>query len=64
MSDLVFAANWKMHHGPDAARALAQAVLAGATPRPGRLLLFFPPAVNSPERPISVIASVSFLFGV
>ena len=46
MSPLFFAANWKMHHGPDAARALAQAVLAGAKPAPDRLLLFFPPAVS------------------
>jgi triosephosphate isomerase len=46
MSTLVFAANWKMHHGPEAARALARDVLAGAPPRPGRLLLFFPPAVS------------------
>jgi triosephosphate isomerase len=46
VSPLVFAANWKMHHGPDAARALAEAVLAGAPPRRDRLLLFFPPAVS------------------
>ena len=46
MSTLLFAANWKMHHGPAAARALAQAVLDGARPRPDRLLLFFPPAVS------------------
>ena len=46
MSALLFAANWKMHHGPAAARALAQAVLDGAPPRPDRLLLFFPPAVS------------------
>ena len=46
MNGLVFAANWKMHHGPDAARGLAHEVLAGAPPRPGRLLLFFPPAVS------------------
>ncbi len=48
MSVLLFAANWKMHHGPAAARALAQAVLDGAPPRPDRLLLFFPPAVSLP----------------
>jgi triosephosphate isomerase len=46
VSQLVFAANWKMHHGPAAARALAQAVLVGAPPRPDRLLLFFPPAIS------------------
>jgi triosephosphate isomerase len=46
VNQLVFAANWKMHHGPAAARALAQAVLDGAPPQPDRLLLFFPPAVS------------------
>jgi triosephosphate isomerase len=40
----LFAANWKMHHGPAAARALVGAVLARCRPRAGRDLLFFPPA--------------------
>ncbi len=53
MSQLLFAANWKMHHGPAAARALAQAVLDGAPSRPDRLLLFFPPAVS-----LAVVAEV------
>jgi triosephosphate isomerase len=48
VSAVIFAANWKMHHGPDAARALAQAVLAGTRPVEDRLLLFFPPAVSLP----------------
>ncbi len=42
----VVAANWKMHHGPAAARALVEAVLGGTSPQEGRLLLFFPPAVS------------------
>ena len=42
----IFAANWKMHHGPTAARELVQAVLARVAPREDRLLLFFPPAVS------------------
>jgi triosephosphate isomerase len=42
----LFAANWKMHHGPAAARALVRAVLEKTAPREGRRLLFFPPAVS------------------
>lgn len=44
MSRILFAANWKMHHGPAAARALVRAVLARCRPQEGRELLFFPPA--------------------
>ncbi len=40
----IYAANWKMHHGPAAGRDLARAVLARLRPRDGRTLLFFPPA--------------------
>jgi triosephosphate isomerase len=46
VSPMLFAANWKMHHGPAAARELVQAVLAKTAPREGRRLLFFPPAVS------------------
>ena len=46
MACLIFAANWKMHHGPAAARELVRAVLARTTPCKERLLLFFPPAVS------------------
>jgi triosephosphate isomerase len=42
----LFAANWKMHHGPAAARELVRAVLGKTDPREGRRLLFFPPAVS------------------
>jgi triosephosphate isomerase len=44
----IFAANWKMHHGPAAARELVRAVLARVRPKEGRTLLFFPPAVSLP----------------
>ncbi len=44
MSRVLFAANWKMHHGPAAGRALVKAVLARCRPQEGRELLFFPPA--------------------
>jgi triosephosphate isomerase len=42
----IFAANWKMHHGPQAGRALVRTVLSRVRPREGRTLLFFPPAVS------------------
>jgi triosephosphate isomerase len=43
---LVFAANWKMHHGPRAAREFATRFLELTAPRPDRELWFFPPAVS------------------
>jgi triosephosphate isomerase len=46
MSAALFAANWKMHHGPAAARALVRTVLSRHRPRAGCTLLFFPPAVS------------------
>jgi triosephosphate isomerase len=51
----IFAANWKMHHGPAAGRDLARAVLARVRPADGRTLLFFPPAVSLP----AVVAEVA-----
>ena len=42
----IYAANWKMHHGPQAGRELVRAVLARVRPREDRTLLFFPPAVS------------------
>ena len=42
----VFAANWKMHHGPTAARAFVAAFLARFTRRPDRTVVLFPPAVS------------------
>lgn len=44
----IFAANWKMHHGPVAGRELVKTVLARIRPKEGRTLLFFPPAVSLP----------------
>ena len=46
MSTLLFAANWKMHHAPAAAREVVRAVLARHRPQPDRELIFFPPAVS------------------
>jgi triosephosphate isomerase len=42
----VFAANWKMHHGPTAARAFVAAFLARFSPRGDRTVVLFPPAVS------------------
>jgi triosephosphate isomerase len=42
----VFAANWKMHHGPRAARAFVADFLARFTPRVDRTLVLFPPAIS------------------
>jgi triosephosphate isomerase len=43
---LIYAANWKMHHGPSAARAFLQRFLDLTRPVEGRRLWFFPPAVS------------------
>jgi triosephosphate isomerase len=42
---LVYAANWKMHHGPAAARDFLARFLQVTSPLPERRLWFFPPAV-------------------
>lgn len=43
---LIYAANWKMNHGPAEARAYAERFLSLTAPVPGRSLWFFPPAVS------------------
>ena len=43
---LIYAANWKMNHGPAAARAFAERFNASVMPAEGRELWFFPPAVS------------------
>lgn len=42
----ILAANWKMHHGPSAARAFVAEFLARYTPRRDRSIVLFPPAVS------------------
>jgi triosephosphate isomerase (TIM) len=42
----VFAANWKMNHGPSAARAFVASFLARYTPRSDRTVVLFPSAVS------------------
>jgi len=43
---LIYAANWKMHHGPGAARGFLTRFLDLTRPVEGRSLWFFPPAVS------------------
>ncbi|MEP6687875.1 MAG: triose-phosphate isomerase [Gemmatimonadales bacterium] len=43
---LIYAANWKMHHPPEAARAFMERFLALTEPSQDRSLWFFPPAVS------------------
>jgi triosephosphate isomerase len=43
---LIFAANWKMNHGPAEARAFAKKFLQLTSPSDARRLWFFPPAVS------------------
>ncbi len=43
---LIYAANWKMNHGPVEARKYAERFLTLTSPMPGRSLWFFPPAVS------------------
>jgi triosephosphate isomerase len=46
MRRLVFAANWKMHVTPAEAREFARRFVELTSPREGRALWFFPPAVS------------------
>jgi triosephosphate isomerase (TIM) len=43
---LIYAANWKMNHGPEAARGFMDRFLALTAPVPDRTLWFFPPALS------------------
>jgi triosephosphate isomerase len=43
---LIYAANWKMNHGPRAARTFMERFLSLITPVADRSLWFFPPAVS------------------
>jgi len=42
----VFAANWKMNHGPHEAKAFMRTFLARYARRPDRTVAFFPPALT------------------
>jgi triosephosphate isomerase len=42
----IFAANWKMNHGPTEAAAVVTSFLAKHPPRTDRTVIFFPPAIS------------------
>ena len=46
MKSPIFAANWKMNHGPSDAKAFMRAFLTHYARRPDRTVMFFPPAVT------------------
>ena len=46
MKKPVFAANWKMNHGPQDARAFMRSFLMHCPRRPDRTVIFFPPALS------------------
>jgi len=46
MQKPVFAANWKMHYGPQETRAFLLRFLDAYQPRDDRTIIFFPPAVS------------------
>lgn len=46
MNHPIFAANWKMHHGPSAARAFLKTFLAQYPRHYDRTVIFFPPAAS------------------
>ncbi len=50
----VLAANWKMHHGPTAAKVFMQSFLAGYAPRVDRTIVVFPSAVS-----LSAVTSIA-----
>ena len=44
----ILAANWKMHHGPTAAKAFMQSFLAEYAARVDRTVVVFPPSISIP----------------
>jgi triosephosphate isomerase len=48
MRPVIFAANWKMHHGPEAGRRFIERLGQLVPPVEGRELWFFPPAATLP----------------
>ncbi|CAN5651913.1 triose-phosphate isomerase [soil metagenome] len=54
MNHPIFAANWKMHHGPSAARAFLKTFLSQFPRHRDRTVIFFPPAIS-----ISTVAQLA-----
>jgi triosephosphate isomerase len=64
----IFAANWKMNHGPTAAHGFMQEFAARYQARPDRELIFFPPALSLAAAIAGAVAGAGrrlpFRFGV
>ena len=60
----VFAANWKMHHGPSDARAFMRTFLAHFARHSDRSVVFFPPAVTVSAVAESLKERTDIHFGV
>jgi triosephosphate isomerase len=53
----VLAANWKMHHGPTAAKTFMEGFLTGYRPRTDRTVVFFPPTISIASLAVAVEAA-------
>ncbi len=60
----IFAANWKLNHGPSDARAFLQRFLSLVPRQTDRSMLFFPPALSLPAVVESVRDRADILVGV
>ncbi len=60
----VFAANWKMNHGPTSARAFTRNFVARYTPDADSEVIFFPPALSLAAAMEGVGEACPFRFGV
>jgi triosephosphate isomerase (TIM) len=60
----VFAANWKMHHGPGAATGFMRSFLSGYQPQADRTVIFFPPAPSLPAVVDALASRNDVLVGV
>lgn len=60
----IFAANWKMNHGPTEARAFMQAFVRAYPPRDDRTVMFFPSALAFAAAHHAASGRGDFAFGV
>ena len=60
----VFAANWKMHHGPQETRAVLTRFLAEFPPAVDRTVIFFPPTISLTIAGFSLRERPEILVGV
>lgn len=60
----VFAANWKMNHGPTEARTFLKTFLANYKKKADRTVMFFPPAASVPAVATALARRKDVLLGV